>query len=203
MQNNKALWRVPTILVIVSLFAMTCLLGIWLFVFPDGKLIIEQTTGETPESKLQAYALAIARSDEGMALRLWELPTLTNADQLNALAVRRSRVTTELLTVRVKPEYRVDNVEWWSTCCDPTVTNNSRNAGGARMRVQFLDSKGSPRQYMFDIFTRDPYPGAALDYPLRQWAIRDIYPMGQEPIYWRYTAKTTIEYREWKPTPPP
>jgi hypothetical protein len=189
---------------LVLLVALACLIGVWLFVSPNGKVIIEQTTGETPEGKLQAYAHAIASTDENSALRLWELPTLPNVVQLNALAMRHTRVTSELLAASIKPEYVVLNVEWWSTCCDPTVINDSRNAGGARMQVQFLDGKGSPQVYVFDVFVRNlPYWGAALGYPLRQWAIRDVYPRGEEPLFWRYVAKTAIQYPEWKPTPAP
>ncbi len=72
------------------------------------------------------------------------------------------------------------------------------------MRIQFLDNKGLPFSYIFDVFVQDgPYWGAAEGYPLRHWVIRDVYPEGQEPFYWRYVSRTTVEILEWKPTPKP
>ena len=139
-----------------------------------------------------------------MALSLWELPSLTNSDQLRALAGRRKQVTSDLLAARLDSRFTILHIEWWGTCCEPGVSEDARDAGGARMRVQLLDKKGVPLVYVFDVFVRVlPYWGAAEDYPLRRWVIRDIYPEGQEPFYWRFVSKTTIEYLQWEPTSKP
>lgn len=188
----------------VILLAVITLASLWLFDSPDGKLLYERILGETPQAKVQAYVQTLVRGDETAALSLWELPSLSNPEQLNALTERRKQVTSELLARRLGPVFAVLHIEWWRTCCEPSVSSDSRDAGGARMRVQFLDNRGVPFIYIFDVFVRDlPYWGAAAGYPLRQWVIRDVYPDGQEPFYWRFISKTTVEFLEWKPTPTP
>jgi len=171
--------------------------SLWLFASPAGKALQERIAGETPAAKVAAYTRAIVRGDQGAALGLWELPNLQNQEQLQALAERRTRVTGDLLAANLRPDFTMLQVEWWGTCCEPRVIGASRDAGGARMRVQFLDSQGRPAIYVFDVFVRDgPYWGAAMNYPLRQWVIRDVYSEGQEPFYWRMTSKTTVEVLE-------
>lgn len=204
MKENRPRGLGQKIGIAVVLFAVIGLASLWLFDSPDGKVLREQMTGETPRAKVEAYVRAIGRSDETAALSLWELPNLQNQEQLSALTERRNQVTSELLAAKLDPAFTILHTEWWGTCCEPSVSSDSRDAGGARMRVQFLDSKGLPFAYMFDVFVRDlPYWGAAMDYPLRQWVIRDGYPEGQEPFYWRFISKTTVEFLESKSTPTP
>jgi len=69
----------------------------------------------------------------------------------------------------------------------PSVISDKREAGGARMQVQFNDPAGQPVLYIFDIFVRDgPYWGAAAGYPPRRWVLRDVYLPDEEPLYWRF-----------------
>jgi hypothetical protein len=46
---------------------------------------------------------------------------------------------------------------------------------------------GAEPTYVFDVFNRGgTYWGAALDYPPRQWALRDVYADGEVPLFWRF-----------------
>ncbi len=178
--------------VAIGLVAVISVVGLWLLVTPDGKLQREQMAGETPPAKVEAYVAALAHGDEAAALNLWELPSLRDQAQLSALAERRGQVTAALLASRRGAAFTIVRTEWWGTCCEPRVIGDARDAGGARMRVQFTNVRGMPPVYVFDVFVRDlPYWGAAMDYPLRQWVIRDVYPEGQAPLYWRLTGGST------------
>ncbi len=185
------------LILILIIVAMT-----WLVYAPDGKLLRERITGETPQAKLEVYVHAIAHGDQVTALDQWELPHLSNQEQLNALVERRRQVTSDLLAAGLSPKFTILHIQWWGTCCEPGVLKESRDAGGARMHVQLLDKKGLPLVYVFDIFVRNlPYWGAAEGYPVRHWVIRDVYPEGQEPLYWRFVAVTNIEFLKWQLTP--
>lgn len=166
---------------------------LWLINAPDGKLLRERMTGETPQYKVKAYVLAIARGDKAVALDQWELPSLSNQEQMDTLVEEAKQVTSDLLATELNPRFTILHLEWWGTCCEPSVSSDPRDAGGARMHVQLLDKNGTPLVYIFDVFVRDlPYWGAAEGYPLRHWIIRDVYPEGQEPLYWRFVAISNI-----------
>lgn len=105
---------------------------------------------------------------------------------------RRETVIAGLLQANVAADYRINEVEWWHTCCEPGVTCDSRGAGGARITVQFMQGD-KPLAYIFDIFTREqPYFGAATGYPPRDWVIRDVYPRGNTPLFWNLVYKADI-----------
>ncbi len=125
---------------------------LWLIDLPQGKLLREYVSGETPQAKVQAYVQAIARGDEETALSLWALPSLPNPEQLNALTERRDHITEKLLAAKLDPKFTVLHVEWWRTCCEPGILSDSRDAGGARIRVQLRDNKDQPFIYIFDVF---------------------------------------------------
>ncbi len=54
------------------------------------------------------------------------------------------------------------------------------------MTVHLAASDGSRLVYMFDVFARGKtcWEGDSLCLP-RRWALRDVYPAGEEPIFWR------------------
>jgi len=59
--------------------------------------------------------------------------------------------------------------------------------------VQFLDGAGRPSLYTFDLFTRGgAYWGGAMGYPARQWALRDVYPAADEPLFWRLVYEPAV-----------
>ncbi len=147
--------------------------------------IVEPVTGESPQAKVQAYVRSISSHDEPAALNLWELPgTGLPAERTAELAQRCERITHALIDEGIRPDTSILGIEWWRTCCEPGVTQDARDAGGARLRVQLVDARGGPQLYIFDVFTREPYWGAAADYPPRQWILRDVYPLGQDPLFW-------------------
>jgi len=162
--------------------------GLWLAIQNNTELryfLFEQATASLPQSKIAAFVQSIVQGDRATALKLWEVYDDPSSEQQNALTQRRDKVISDLLSAQIQPEYMVLGIEWWSTCCEPSVINDSRSAGGARIRVQFIDKNGLPMLYIFDIFTREqPYWGSAAGYPPRDWVIRDVYPYDQNPMYW-------------------
>jgi len=162
--------------------------GVWLFLsYADALFYLrEKIIGETPPAQVDVYVQAIIQGNRSVAANLWYLDdSAPDSAKYAALKDRRATVTDELLQHEIQSEYLILRTEWWTTCCEPGVTCDSRSAGGARLSVQFLDSQGDPIAYVFDVFTQEqPYWGAAMGYPPRHWVIRDIYPSDQEPLYW-------------------
>ena len=174
---------------------MTWLLGPSTF---DGlpALLLERVRGETPQARVDAYAQAILAGDEEAAFAAWTPPDPERNDELSeALRQRRRDVTRQLIAANLSETYTITDIEWWTTCCEPSVTCDARNAGGARIRVQFLDQDGLPVVTIFDVLHRDgAYWGAAAGHPPRQWALYDVYPRGEKPLSWRYTYSPGIEW---------
>jgi hypothetical protein len=175
----------------VFIFFAGVMMGIgggWLAIQNNTELryyLLEQADVNLPQAQITVFVRSIVRGDRAAALKLWEAHDDPSSAKQTALMQRREAVISELLSAGIDLEYMVLDVEWWTTCCEPGVTNQSRNAGGARIRVQFIDQQGSPISYMFDVFTREqPYWGGAMGYPPRTWVIRDVYPYDQDPLYW-------------------
>jgi hypothetical protein len=151
----------------------------------QGNVFVERILGETPEARIAAYVRAVSSGDRTAALGAWQLPDSGDDARLNELARRREEETGRLMDMGIRDEYLILDRQWWSTCCEPNVSCEFRNAGGARMTVQLLDASGRPIAYVFDVFAREqPYWGDATGNPLRQWIIRDVYPEAEEPLYW-------------------
>jgi len=167
--------------------------GLWLIVQNNAELryyLLERATGNQPQAQIAAFVQAIVREDRPKAVELWEVE-----QPQSELTTRQERVIDDLLAAGVRPDYLILGVEWWTTCCEPSVTCDSRNAGGARIRVQFLDKSGLPISYIFDVFAREqPYWGAVTGYPPRDWVIRDVYPYGEEPLFWTRVYEPQIRY---------
>jgi len=147
--------------------------------------LIEKVIGETPEAKVSAYVEAIAKNNREQALDLWKLPEWQNSnfEGYNQLKERREKTTNNLLKAKTNSDFTVTHVEWWSTCCVSRVINDSNWANGARVHVQLTDSNGVRHPYIFDVFVWKGRvePGISS---VRYWAIRDIYPENQEPLFW-------------------
>jgi hypothetical protein len=169
--------------------------GLWLIVQNNVELryyLLEHSTGDLPQAQIAAFVQAVVRGDRSAALELWEIE---DTYEQSELARRRESVISNLVAAGIAPDYMVLGVEWWTTCCEPSVTCDSRNAGGARIRVQFLDENGQPIHYAFDVFAREqPYWGSAAGYPSRDWVIRDVYSHGQEPLFWTQVYEPRIRY---------
>ena len=145
--------------------------------------LLEHPTGNQPQVKVDAFLQTITAGDQSAALALWEI---SNPEAHTALTERREHIIDELIAADFDLEYKILRTEWWKTCCMPGVVCDSRSAGGARISVQFIDQEGQPFLYKFDVFARkQPYFGAAVGYPPRDWVIRDVYPSDQNPIFWK------------------
>jgi hypothetical protein len=163
--------------------------------------VVERLRGETPEAQVRAYVRAVLRDDEAAALEAWTLQDHELADgRSEALRERREQMTLHLIASRWDEEVRINHIEWWRTCCEPGVTDDPRGAGGARVHVQFLDSEDSPHLFIFDVFHRDgAYWGAAMGYPVRHWALYDVYPYDEEPLFWRFVHEPCVRWLPWPP----
>ena len=159
----------------------------------------ERLTGKTPEAEISAYLQAILSQDRQAAIDLWEAQA-PDSDRLTRLEQRRQQVTDELLALGMS-EFTTFQPQWWTTCCEPQVTCNSRAAGGARIQVQVLDSTGMPRIYVFDVFAREqPYWGDAMGNPSRDWVLRDVYALDQEPLFWRLVYESNVRWLDYEST---
>lgn len=142
--------------------------------------LLELALRQTPRALIARYLDAVSAGDRQSALALWSPPATTNI----ALLARRQAVTDELLARGPHLEYRVLDVVWWRTCCEPAVIDRADEAGGAQVRIA-LTGRGWPEQvYRFDLLVPGGYWGAAAGYPLREWVIVDLYPDGTSPLAW-------------------
>ena len=178
---------------VLAIACMATALGLVVFFSPAGNAAREGLMGETPEAKIAAYMRAVRRGDRATAVEAWEPGAPTQLHHA-ALEQRREQVTDELLALKIS-EFTILEYEWWTTCCEPHVICDARNAGGARVQVQLLDDQGNPQSYVFDVFTREqPYWGDAMGNPFRRWVIRDVYAAGEEPLYWRWVHESNVRY---------
>jgi len=187
-------------LIVIPLVITGALLLIAAILFPSLRLtLVEQITGNNPEARIERYVHAVLRGDEEAALKIWELPSWkAQESRSEALAERRAAITRELIRNGIQNEYLIRDTEWWRTCCEPSVICNGRAAGGARVTVQFIDGQGLPVSYIFDVFHRDgSYWGSAMRYPTRHWVLRDVYPSGDEPLYWRMVHQADVHHLPW------
>jgi hypothetical protein len=174
------------------------MIGLWLTIQNNIELryfLLEQPAVDQPQAEIKNFVQAIVRQDSASAVQLWEISDDSPLGSQSDLAKRREEVISTLISEGISPDYMILHVEWWTTCCEPSVTCDSRNAGGARINVQFLDRNGNPTSYLFDVFTREqPYWGDAEGNPPRDWVIRDVYPYEQKPLFWKITHESENRY---------
>jgi len=182
------------------------LLVAWLYASTPASALLtkalEQVRGETPEARVNAYMRAVLRDNEEAALEAWTIQDRALPDgRHDALRERRERVTRQLIASQWDDSFRINHIEWWRTCCEPGVICNGLDAGGARIQVQLLDLDGLPHVFVFDVFHRDgPYWGAAMGYQPRRWTLYDVYPDGEEALFWRYVYEPKVRWLAW-PSP--
>jgi hypothetical protein len=144
--------------------------------------LIEQALGQTPQDQIARYVTALAKGERQAALTLWSLPGTPDL----ALQTRRQSVTDELLAFGPRLEHQVLNLVWWRTCCEPAVIDDPAAAGGVRARVAIRNEQ-METIYRFDLLVPGGYWGAAAGYPIREWAIVDIYPESAGPLAWMWS----------------
>ncbi|MBN1921430.1 MAG: hypothetical protein JW892_09310 [Anaerolineae bacterium] len=184
--------KIPGILGILLLGVLIGAIGLTLLArnIPEIRYSLLQGADlQGPQAQIDAFVQALLRGDAAAATELWEVSE-TWAER--GMDDRRDTVIADLLQADIAAAYQITNVEWWRTCCEPGVTCDSRGAGGARIMVQFMQGE-LPLTYMFDVFAREqPYFGAAIGYPPRDWVIRDIYPRGDNPLFWNLVYEPDI-----------
>ena len=146
----------------------------------------ERLNKETPQAKVTAYIRAVARDDLAAATQLWPLDCSADNERTIAFCQRRDEVTENLIETGIRQKVTIQSIEWWSTCCEPGVIDTPEDAGLARLHVT-VGNGAQRHNYVFDVQTKGgPYWGAAMDYPVRQWQIRDVYSEGESPLYWKW-----------------
>ena len=152
--------------------------------------LVETITNERPEAKVATYLRATAAGDEMAAAALWEIPDWLARQEVGPLlASRRADVTREVASLRLSGSAHPLGIEWWRTCCEPGVIDNAREAGLARIYASLSrPDDARVRYYVFDVLTRGgAYWGGAMGYQPREWMLVDVYPMGEQPLVWRWT----------------
>ena len=171
-------WRIGFTLAILAALGMVALNASC----SPAQHLLEQALGQTPQAQIAAYMTALAEGDPRAALGLWLEPGASNP----ALVARRQSVTDDLLVYGPGLSHHVLDVEWWRTCCEPGVTDEPREAGGARVRVA-VSAQGHPAGiYLFDLQVPGGYWGAAEGYRVRRWVILDVYPESAAPLAWTW-----------------
>jgi len=168
--------------------------GVWLAIQNNFGLryyLFERATAHPAQSQVSAFIQSIIQGDKTKAYQLWEVSDGMNEEQQIALMKRRDNVIADLLLAKIEPEYLIRNIEWWTICCEPNVTNDSQYAGGARITVQFIDQQGLPMTYIFDVFTTWGSPEPSWS---KVWKISDIYPYEQGPMFWLRVYEPRIRY---------
>jgi len=158
----------------------------WMYLTGDLVLFAEKIINETPEAKVNAYIQAITKNNKEQALSVWEFPGWWNSSFIgfDQLKERREKTTDDLLKAKINSNFTVTRIEWWNTCCVPSVTDDSNWANGARVYVQLTDFSNNKLFYIFDVFVLKGYRQPGLGNSVRHWTIRDIYSQDQEPLFW-------------------
>ncbi len=172
--TNKILILFIIILAIISIIWAVTING-------NLSLLAEKINNETPESRINAYLKAVKTGNETLALSLWRLPEGGNwntVEKSSLLQNNRLNITKELINKKIK-SFDIVNIEWWRTCCEPGVINDSMGAGGARVGVEIMDINNNASIYIFDVFTNHE---EEYQKP-RTWMLRDVYSADKKPLF--------------------
>lgn len=173
---------------IIFSIILTLILGLgFLFAYIGGVFtpLIEKIINESPEAKISAYLRAVSKEDKETALNIWHYSALSpeNDDRI-LLKERREKITDDFIKAKINPEFKIINIEWWTTCCIPSITDNSRGAGRAIVKAE-LFVNNEKKVYVFDVYVKDGnYAGEAAGYPVRHWEIGDVYLLSDRPLLW-------------------
>ena len=172
------------------LIALSALVVVTIGSFVDSErgissLLIEKITNENPEAKITSYIQAVSNGDEEKALSFWNISESykLNPEYSNKIKNRGERITKELIEKKIKSDFAITHIEWWSTCCVPSVTENSRIAGKAKVYVRLTDSNNIKSAYIFNVIVPRGYTGGLAGHSVRHWVISDIYPKDEKPVF--------------------
>lgn len=141
-------------------------------------LIIEKVTGKTPEAKIESYIKAVSGGNKEQAFVVWDIPEInkSSADYYKEQKEQRETFTQDLIAKKISSNFKIKNIEWWSTCCEPHVIQNPRMAGRAKFYVELTDSNNIKSIYVFDLEVPDGYTGGLTGHHVRDWKITEAYP---------------------------
>jgi len=161
---------------------------VFFFAYINGAFapFIEKAIGETPEAKVELYLQTASKKDKKAALGLWEFPNWWNSTfaGFDQLKERREKITNELIEAKINSHFTITKIDWWNTCCMPSITDDSNLANGARVYVQLTDFNNNKLDYIFDVFVSKGHREPGIGDSIRHWTIRDIYPENEEPLFW-------------------
>lgn len=145
-------------------------------------LLMEKIKNETPETKVAAYIQAISNGDTEKALSFWEISESyrLNIEYCDGIKNRGEQITKELIKKEIKSNFTVTHIEWWNTCCIPSVTENSRIAGKAKVYVQLINFDNIKSAYIFDVIVPGGYEGGLAGHSVRHWVLADAYLENEE-----------------------
>lgn len=167
--------RVLFVLLLASVFSLFFIEQ----VYGARELLVEIVRGQTPKAKITNYINAVSNGDQEQAFMVWDLPVRDEASVLSAeyfdrLEDQRETTTRDLIAKKIKPEFEIRNIEWWSTCCEPRIIKNSRVAGHAKFYVDLTDSNNVKSTYIFDVSVPGGYDGGLTSHYVRHWKIDSV-----------------------------
>lgn len=142
-------------------------------------LVIEEVTDKTPKAKIEKYIYAVSAGDREQALIFWT-PRSPSGDALGEyggdyeLIAQRETITQDLIAKRIDRNFKIKNIEWWSTCCVPRVIDDSREAGLAKVFVELTDSNNIKSDYIFVLSVPGGYEGDLVGHSVRNWEINSV-----------------------------
>ena len=147
-------------------------------------LLVEKIKNETPKTKITAYIQAVSNGDKEKALSFWEISESyeLSPEYCDKIKNRGEQITEELIGKKIKSELAITDIEWWSTCCVPSIIDNPRFAGKAKVYVQLTDSSNNRSAYIFDVIVPRGYEGGLAGHSVRHWVLYDVCPEKQKRI---------------------
>lgn len=176
--------RKKTILILLSIIILS---GIYLEAEHGiSSLIIEKITGKTPEAKIENYIKTVSGGNKEKAFAVWDLPKIdtssaSSANYYEELKTQRETFTQDLIAKKISPNFKIKDIEWWSTCCEPHVIQNPRAAGRAKFHVELTDSNNTKSTYIFNLEVPGGYDGGLTRHYVRDWKITEAYPENGYP----------------------
>lgn len=147
--------------------------------------LVEKIKNETPEIKITAYIQAISNGDTEKALSFWEISKSyeLNSEYCDGIKNRGEQITKELIEKEINSDFTITHIEWWNTCCIPSIIENSRIAGKARVYAKLTDSNNIKSAYIFDVIVPGGYEGELVGHSVRHWVLADVYLEKRESFF--------------------
>lgn len=182
---KKLMTNIKKVLIIMFL-AFATIIGFFVDSnYGMSSLLMEKIKNENPEAKVTAYIQAVSDGDKEKALDFWNISESykLSPEYCNKIKDHGERITRELIEKKIKADFTITRIEWWSTCCVPNIIENSRFAGKAKVYIQLTDSANIKSTYIFEVIVPRGYAGGLAGHSVRHWVISDVYPEDEKPIF--------------------